>query len=261
MKGDLDLLLAAAREAGEVAMRYFRHDPKTWAKGKSIVSEADIALDRLLTERLRGARPDYGWLSEETVDNPDRLKHRRVFVVDPIDGTRNFLEGGREWTVSLAVVEEGRPIVAVLLAPVLEQMHEALIAGGARRNSVPLHVSTLADLASARFAGPRRYARPAADAAGIGHAAIRFVPSLAYRMALVAAAEIDFAIAGPGSNDWDLAAADLLVHEAGGSLTDLKGRPLRYNGDEPRHPPLVASNAGLRRAVTALVAEVDGRLQ
>jgi myo-inositol-1(or 4)-monophosphatase len=261
VSADLDLLREAAREAGDLALRYYRNSPQTWPKGKSVVSEADLALDRLLTERLRTARPDYGWLSEETADNPDRLNRHRIFVVDPIDGTRNFLEGGREWTISLAVVENGRPVSAVLFAPILDQMHEAAVGGGASRNGDVLHVSGLSDIAAARLAGPRRYARPAAEASGIPPETIRFVPSLAYRLALVAAAEIDFAIAGPGSHDWDLAAADLIVHEAGGSLTDLAGDPVRYNGAVIRHPPLVAVNAALRPRVTALVAAVDRQLK
>src|SRR5712664_1853384 len=117
---DLDLLVAAAREAAALALTFFGQDPRSWAKGAtSIVSEADFALDRLLAERLRTARPDYGWLSEETADNPERLDRRRVFVVDPIDGTRAFLSGRSEWCVSLAVVADGRPVVAVLLAPAL----------------------------------------------------------------------------------------------------------------------------------------------
>jgi myo-inositol-1(or 4)-monophosphatase len=261
MSGDLDLLRDAAREAGEVAMRHYRRDPRTWAKGKSIVSEADLAVDSLLKDRLRTARPDYGWLSEETADGPERLGLRRVFVVDPIDGTRNFLEGGREWTVSLAVVEDGRPVSAVLFAPVLDQLHEAGAGLGARLNGEPTRVSGEADLAAARAASPRRYAGPLAEAAGIPREAIRFVPSLAYRFALVAAAELDFAVGGSGSHDWDIAAADLIVHEAGGALTGLDGRPLRYNGEHLRHPPLIAANAALRPQVTALVAEVDRRLK
>jgi myo-inositol-1(or 4)-monophosphatase len=244
-----------------MAMRFYRRDPRTCPKGKSIVSEADLAVDRLLTRRLRDARPDYGWLSEETVDSSDRLNRHRIFVVDPIDGTRNFLEGGREWTISLAVVENGRPISAVLFAPVLQQLHEAEQGSGASRNGEALAVTSLSNISTARLAGPRRSARPAAEAAGIAQEKIRFVPSLAYRLALVAAAEIDFAIAGPGSNDWDLAAADLIVHEAGGSLTDLAGNPVAYNAAVPRHPPLVAVNAALRPRVTALVAEVYRQLK
>ncbi|NLH79589.1 MAG: 3'(2'),5'-bisphosphate nucleotidase CysQ, partial [Phyllobacteriaceae bacterium] len=98
---DLSLLAETARAAGDVALSFFRRDPAVWHKsGGSPVSEADVAVDRLLAERLCAARPAYGWLSEETADGPDRLERRRVFVVDPIDGTRAFLRGDEEWTVS-----------------------------------------------------------------------------------------------------------------------------------------------------------------
>jgi myo-inositol-1(or 4)-monophosphatase len=256
---DVELLRAAAREAGDLAMSFYRRDPQSWAKGKSVVSEADLAVDRLLVERLLAARPDYGWLSEETADTSDRLDRRRIFIVDPIDGTRNFLEGGREWTISLALVEEGRPTAAVLFAPVLQHVFTAVRGQGASRNGERLRVSDQSDLAAARLAGPRRYLKPALAAGGTG-SDIRFVPSLAYRLALVAAGELDAAVAGPGANDWDVAAADLLLAEAGGTLTDLSGCPVRYNAVEPRHPPLVAANARLGPSVTALVAAVDRQL-
>jgi len=257
---DLDLLLAAAREAGEAALGYFGKRPRTWPKGKSIVSEADLAVDRLLTDRLRPARPDYGWLSEETADHPDRLDRRRVFVVDPIDGTRDFLDGGDEWTVALAVVEDGRPIVGVVFAPVRTEIYAAALGAGSRCNGKAIHVSAVADLRESRFAASGRYGRHTARAVGFEETAVRFVPSLAYRFTMVAAARLDFAVSAPGSHDWDLAAADLLVKEAGGAVNDLAGRPLRYNGQNPRHPAIVASNAALRPSVTALVAEVDRRL-
>jgi myo-inositol-1(or 4)-monophosphatase len=255
---DLALLVAAAREAGALAMSYFRRDPRTWTKAAdSLVSEADVAVDRMLAERLGAARPDYGWLSEEIADSAERLSRRRVFVVDPIDGTRAFVAGRSEWAVSIAVVESGRPIAAALFAPALDEMFQAAAGAGAERNGVPLHVAALEGLAGARFAGPRRYARQAAEAAGVDVADIRFVPSLAYRIALVAAGEVDVAISGPNADDWDLAAADLLVHEAGGRLIGFTGEPVRYNGADPRHPALIAAAPRLSELVLGLIAEGD----
>jgi myo-inositol-1(or 4)-monophosphatase len=253
---DLDLLVDAAEAAGELALRFFRQNPKNWAKGlSSIVSEADIAVDRLLLDKLSAARPDYGWLSEETTDNSARLSRQRVFVVDPIDGTRAFLAGDREWTVSLAVVEAGRPVVAALYAPALELMFRASAGSGGTRDGEPLRVSGRSEPVGTRLAGPRRYARKLAEAAGLSTAEARFVPSLAYRIALVAAGEVDAAVARPNAHDWDLAAADLLVHEAGGVLTDLSGRELRYNGADVRHPALVAANPALARTLAPILAE------
>src|SRR5438046_1303186 len=161
---DLDLLVAAAREAAALALGFFGQDPQSWAKGAtSIVSEADFAVDRLLIERLRSSRPEYGWLSEETADNPERLPKRRIFVVDPIDGTRAFLSGRSEWCVSLAVVEAGRPIAAALITPVLGGLYRAASGGGADLDGRPIATSRRTRLAGARFAGPRRFARPAVE--------------------------------------------------------------------------------------------------
>jgi myo-inositol-1(or 4)-monophosphatase len=252
--GDLDLLVAAAREAADLALTYFGQDPRSWPKGAtSIVSEADFAVDRLLADRLLAARPDYGWLSEETADNSDRLARWRVFVVDPIDGTRAFLSGRREWCVSLAVVEGARPVAAVLLTPALGGLFRASAGNGADLNGTRLSTSGRARLAGARFAGPRRFARPAAEAAGVPVNSVRFVPSLAYRLALVASGDIDVAISGPNAHDWDIAAADLLVHEAGGVFGDLAGKKPRYNQAEITHPVLVASAAAIAGEVTELI--------
>ena len=253
---DLDLLVEAAAAAVEQALRFFRQNPKNWAKGfSSIVSEADIAVDQLLLAKLSAARPDYGWLSEETTDNEERLSRRRVFVVDPIDGTRAFLAGDPEWTVSLAVVEAGRPVTAALYAPALEFMFRAAAGCGGTGDGRPLRVSGRTETSGARLAGPRLYARKLAEAAGMAAADARFVPSLAYRIALVATGEVDAAVARPNAHDWDLAAADLLVHEAGGVLTDFSGRELRYNGADVQHPALVAANPVLAGTRAPILAE------
>jgi myo-inositol-1(or 4)-monophosphatase len=250
------LLQEAGAEAARVALLYFRRDPRVWQKeGGSPVSEADIAVDQRLTELLRQARPDYGWLSEEIADNDDRLSRERVFVVDPIDGTRAFLDGRREWTISLAVVEAGRPVAAVLVGPALETTFHATAGGGAFADGRRLATGTRDTLPGARFASSRRYASAVLGGAGQKP---RFVPSLAYRIALVAAGAADVAIAKPGARDWDLAAADLLVHEAGARLAPLDGRRLRYNERETAHPTLIAANSALFGDVVELVRRVDG---
>jgi myo-inositol-1(or 4)-monophosphatase len=252
--GDLDLLVAAAREAGALALRYYDHNPETWHKqGGSVVSEADKAVDRRLAEVLRAARPAYGWRSEEE-DEAVQPGRGLAFIVDPIDGTRDFLAGGREWTIALAVVEAGRPTAAVVFAPVLAELYAASAGGGAFLDRVPIRAAVGTRLADARIAGPRRYARSALDAAGVPADALRFVPSLAYRLTLVAAGAVDLAIAGPDAHDWDLAAADLLVHEAGAVLVDLGGRPPAYAAPGSRHPALVAAPAALAGEVRALIS-------
>jgi myo-inositol-1(or 4)-monophosphatase len=256
LAADLALLQEAGADAAHVALSYFGRQPKVWAKeGGSPVSEADLAVDARLADILLTARPDYGWLSEETADTDARLARDRVFVVDPIDGTRAFLDGRREWTISLAVVEAGRPVVAVLIGPALGRSFHAVAGGGAFAGTERLAAGTRDTLIGARFASSRRYASAVEGGAGEKP---RFVPSLAYRIALVASGESDVAIARPGARDWDLAAADLLVHEAGARLAPLDGRRLRYNGSETAHPTLIAANSALFGDVVELVRRVDG---
>jgi myo-inositol-1(or 4)-monophosphatase len=257
---DVDLLVEAAREAGVLAMTFFRNEPKNWPKGeKSIVSEADIALDRFLASRLLTARPDYGWLSEETVDNPARLDRRRAFVVDPIDGTRGFLAGGTDWTVSLAVVEDGRSTAAVLFAPALDSLFQAEMGRGAMRDGVRLEVSPRKEVEGARIVGSRRLVREAREIRSLTLEYHGHIASLAYQLALVAEGCVDVGVMRRGAYDWDLAAADLLVHEAGGRLTDLHGNRPRYNGVYPRHPTLLAATPALIEPMASLVAEADLR--
>jgi myo-inositol-1(or 4)-monophosphatase len=254
---DLELLIGAAKEAGRIALGFFKQDPKAWTKaGDSPVTEADIASDRSLHGALTTARPDYGWLSEETADTPSRLSNRRVFIVDPIDGTRGFIEGNPDWCVSVAIVEDGVPIVGVLFVPAREELFEAVLGGGARLNGVPLHFGEPADLTALRLAGPIRHLK-AFTKAGLGIVERRYTPSLAFRIALVASNRVDLATARADANDWDLAAVDLLVHEAGGILCDLDGARLSYNQPDPRHPALIAAAPHLARTAARLVADAE----
>jgi len=237
---DLSARLAAAvREAGAVALKTFRGELRHWTKGKdSPVSEADIAVDALLKERL--STPGIAWLSEETEDDPARLDSRRVWVIDPIDGTRAYIAGLIDWTVSAALVEDGRPVAAALFAPATEEMFLAVRAGGTTLNGRPVRVTEGAGLAGLRISGAKR----AIEAVAAREPAVDVRPrihSLALRLARVADGTLDAAFAAGNSRDWDLAAADLLVHEAGGVLTTLSGETAVYNRPEPVHGPLVAS--------------------
>lgn len=232
-------LTAVLAEAGTLALRTFRGALRSWTKDKSSpVSEADIAVNDLLHAYLGG--DGYGWLSEESVDDPARLAARRVWVVDPIDGTRAYIAGLPDWTIVAALVEDGRPVVAAIHAPVSEEMFVAIRGGGAFRNGVPIRVSDAASLSGARLAGPRGYLER------LQQAFPDIVPtprihSLALRFTRVAEGTIDAAMASHDSHDWDLAAADLLVHEAGGILTNFAGRALLYNQPEPVHAALLAA--------------------
>jgi myo-inositol-1(or 4)-monophosphatase len=253
---DLELLKEAALEGGALALTFFRRNPNAWSKaGGSPVTEADMAVDAFLRTRLLSERPHYGWLSEETADDPARLTRETIFVVDPIDGTRGFIAGDDRWCVSLAVVRGGRPVAAALYAPAREEFFTAVVGEGAWIAKAPLAVSSRPDLSGARMAGPKGWLKsPLLQRTG---AAIEsHVPSLAYRFACVADGRFDCAFASPRAHDWDLAACDLLVHEAGGRLTDLEGEAPRYNREIPRHGVLAAANARLHPALLAMLADV-----
>ncbi len=259
LKAAAEDLTAAVREAGQLALSMFGKPLETWTKGpaQSPVSAADIATDNLLRERLGTIDADIAWLSEESIDDPARLDARRVWIVDPIDGTRAYIGGLDDWAVSVALVENGRPILACLYAPVLDELFTARAGCGAARNGAPMSVSGGTIIENARIAGPRKLidrlaaVAPPFSAAPRGH-------SLALRLTRVAQGLFDAAIAGGNSHDWDLAAADLLVHEAGGTLTPVGGGTVTYNRPVPRHGTLVAAGRDRHAALMKLLG--DGRL-
>jgi myo-inositol-1(or 4)-monophosphatase len=252
-------LEAAVREAGALALATFRTPLKNWTKGptSSPVCEADIAVDNLLREALGAADASIAWLSEESADDPARLDARRLWIVDPIDGTRGYIEGFTDWAVSAALVEDGRPVAACLYAAASEEFFMAIAGRGATRNGARIAVAAGGNLEAARIAGPKNLLERLA-ALGPGFTIVPRIRSLALRLARVAHGTIDAAIAGGNSHDWDLAAADLLVHEAGGALTSFTGGNVAYNQPVPRHGMLVA--AGRDRHVTLIELIGDGQL-
>jgi myo-inositol-1(or 4)-monophosphatase len=256
-EADLELLKEAALEAGALAMTFFRRNPGSWAKeGGSPVTEADMAVDTFLRTRLLAQRPQYGWLSEETRDDPARRERDAIFVVDPIDGTKAFIAGDDRWCISLAVVQAGRPVAGVLHVPARDEFYTAMRGSGAWGRNGRLAVSVRQDAAGAALSGPRGWLRtPAVQ--GLGADLREHVPSLAYRFVSVAAGRLDAAFSSPRANDWDLAAADLLVHEAGGRLAGFDAAAPTYNQETPRHGALVAANQRLLPALLAAVEEAE----
>jgi myo-inositol-1(or 4)-monophosphatase len=243
----MEQLASAVREAGALALKSFDTAVPRWAKADgSPVTEADMAVDRLLRRSLGEALPGSAWLSEESLDDPARLAARRLWVVDPIDGTRAFIGGRPDWSIAAALVEDGRPVLAAVFAPVEQSMFLAILGGGATLNGAPVRASTGAALAGARIAGPKRYIEAIAHLLPDATASPK-IYSLALRLSRVAQGTLDAAFASGSSHDWDLAAADLLVHEAGGALTLLDGRALTYNRAVPVHGALVAAG-GARHA-------------
>jgi myo-inositol-1(or 4)-monophosphatase len=230
-------------EAGTIALGFFRGDAQRWTKqDNSPVTEADLAVDRFLKERLPALVPGSAWLSEETVDTPERLTARLVWIVDPIDGTRSFIEGIPEWVISVALVADGRPIVAVIFNPSTDECFTACEGRGAFLNGERIAANTGTQLAGALVAGPNLLLQ-AFDPFGIRRSP--WVHALANRFARVAAGRLDAAVARNDAYDWDIAAAHLLIVEAGGVLTDVAGRPPVYNRAVPRHGALLASGPGV----------------
>jgi len=249
----------AARRAGDIALPYFRAGAQTaaklWYKGHSSpVTEADIALDTFLKDHLSGLFPQAGWLSEETADDPSRLGHSYVWIVDPIDGTRAFASGHPDWAVSIALVRDGRPVLGVLHAPIHDRLFEARLGEGAFCNGERLRMSDAEEVLHARVAGPK----PLVDRLERHMGPLERlpkVPSLALRLARVAEGSIDIGLVSAHAQDWDIAAADLILQEAGGRLTGLDGSTPTYNRPHPSHDEMIAVASRLHpRAIGAMRA-------
>lgn len=246
---DLQLLRACAVTAGIIAAGYFRRNVKNWTKDAGgPVSEADVVLDEHLHDQLIAARPDYGWLSEETADSTDRLSRDRVFVVDPIDGTRGFIRGEDAWCVSLAVVEQGVPIAGVIYAPARDEMYEASSDGGARLNGMTIERRSATGRTKPLIPAPGAV-HHALQESGLDYTRGPYYPSLAYRLLQVATGKLDAAVARRGSHDWDVAGAAIVLAESGVPFEDVCTGPVRFNMADVRHGALAAIAAPSLRTV------------
>ena len=238
---DALLLRDTVREAGALALSLFRTDLKNWTKGASSpVSEADIAVNELISGRLRSATPHYGWLSEESIDDEQRLAKKRVWIVDPIDGTRGYLAGREDWCISVALVEGTRPVLAAVFAPASDEFFFAERGQGTLLNGTPVDATPGTAIDISRVAGPKplieRLVRSSDEISPHPR-----IASLALRLCRVAHGWLDVAFAGGQSRDWDLAAADLIVQEANGKMTSLSGEAIQYNRREVTHGMLMAA--------------------
>lgn len=252
----VDTLVEAARAAGEIARSYFRPGEKTVARihkkaDGSPVTEADLAANLFLEKRLRQLMPDAGWLSEESADPPGRMEHDFVLVVDPIDGTRSFSAGDPVWAVSLALVHRQRPVIGVVHAPALNETYVAVKDFGARLNGRPIAVSRHPQFdAATQVAGPLGFAQRLRKS-GLDFELVPRIPSLAVRISKVAAGALDVALISANAQDWDLAACDLVVTEAGGRLINVRGAQPLYNRVHTLHGELVAGSNALLTQFTA----------
>lgn len=246
-QADFDLMTRATLEAGRLALDFFGdRENGAWLKDDgTAVSDADIAVDKLLHERLLSGRGDYGWLSEETTDDLIRLEKSHVWIVDPIDGTRAFLHNKPHWVVSVALVVDGKVQMGCLYNPVKDELFEVMVGQGATLNGERLYIDSQPDIEGAtiisapgRFKS-REWPTPWPEVKSY------MVNSVAYRMALVASNRADALLTLSGKSDWDIAAAYLLVREAGGIVSDHQGGEFSFNRENTRHPSVLVANPQL----------------
>lgn len=259
---DLALIVGAAHAAGAIAREYFGGTYKQWNKGKGQpVTEADLAIDRFLREGLTAARPDYGWLSEESIDDAERMTRSKVFVVDPIDGTIAFLKGKPHFSISIAIVERERPVEAAVFNPITNEFFSARLGQGAKLNGMPIRTTMQSEVEGARMLAPNAlFEHPFwSNAPNIPWPPMHVEQrnSIAYRLALVAAGQFDATISLSTKHDWDLAAGDLIVHEAGGRVTDHRGLVLRYNGRTPVQRSMVGGGISIHARLVERLEHIE----
>lgn len=245
----LDAVSAVAAEVGRMAQARCADEFRRWEKVPGHpVCDVDLEADALLRERLSALDPEAGWLSEETVDSAERLTRVRVWLVDPIDGTRDFLRGRSGWAVSIALAEGGRPLIGVLAAPARGEHWRAIAGGGATLNGMPIRCSNRTSLVGARVP---------ADILPKADADLVMVPkpnSIALRIAMVASGQADLLATLRWGNEWDIAAAALIAQEAGAIVTDARGHPLRYNSTKGEAFGVLAAAPGIHQAAIARLA-------
>ncbi len=249
-------LVDATRAAGRLALDFFRPGERTSAAitrkaGGSPVTEADHAANRYLEHELREMLPDAGWLSEESEDSPTRLDRDLLLIVDPIDGTRSFVAGDLGWAVAVGVIYKQRPVIGIVHAPALGETYVAVGNAGARLNGREIRVGGRNRLdADARIVGPLKMAQELREA-GLVFDLLPKIPSLALRITKVAAGALDACLVSANSHDWDIAAADLIVAEAGGRLAGFDGRQILYNRAATQHGELAAGSVPILAEIGA----------
>jgi myo-inositol-1(or 4)-monophosphatase len=257
LAADHALMTDAVRAAGAIARDLFGGDVDSWDKRPGHpVSAADLAVDKVLEERLRDERPGYGWLSEESPDDGSRRTAERTWMVDPIDGTRAFLKGRPEFSVTVALIEGGRPVLGAVYNPMTEEFYDAIAGGGTRFNGRPATVADRVEIDGAHILVSRSEMQKKGWDRGFADCRVEAISSIALKLARVAAGLADATITLWPKNDWDLAAGDLLIAEAGGAAMRPDGSEFTYNDDPPRHPGLIAAPAGLIPALRQRLARL-----
>jgi len=262
LTADLNLATEAAREAGRLLMSFYQSEYEVSSKGKdNPLTEADLASDQCLKERLRDARPDYGWLSEETADDPSRQSREWVWIVDPLDGTKEFIEGKPQFAVSIGLVHRGRAMLGVIFNPVTDEMFAAMGEGTAQLNGVPVHASRRSQLEGATLLASRSEVRRGEFGLFEKDFTIRAVGSIAYKLALIAAGRADATFSLGPKHEWDVCAGAALVAAAGGIATARDGRPLLFNQTPTLTNGILAAGAGIHAALVARCAPLLDQFQ
>ncbi len=241
-----ELLCDAVREAGELALRMSRAGVDSWDKTDGTpVSDADLAVDKLLAARLQAETPEFGWLSEEIGREDGTQGKSNVWVVDPIDGTSAYLSGSEHWCVGACLLSQGRPVAAAAFAPAQGRFYEAMLGAGARLNGNTMRVSGKQELDGSSFVAHKSAISQSKWKSPVPQINCAMTTSLILRHCVVATGEFDGAIAFGKKHDWDLAPGDLIVHEAGGSTRDLDARRFVYNRAGTRQNGLMAGSKAL----------------
>jgi myo-inositol-1(or 4)-monophosphatase len=253
-----DVAVRAAREAGAIVGRYYASGVRVREKGPdNPVTKADLEANTRIRTLVAEAFPEDGWLSEETADSTERLGRRRVWIVDPLDGTKEFIERIPEFCVCIALVEAGRPVVAVSYNPAADRLYLAARGEGTTVNGAPAHVSRTARVADAVVLASRSEDKRGEWDPFKGRMRVQLTGSVAFKLAELATGAGDATFTLTPKNEWDICAGTLLVEEAGGTVTDLAGAPLVFNQPKTLRPGMIASNGVLHEALCRVIAEVS----
>lgn len=250
----------AALAAGEILKRYYRGSYKIGSKGRdNPVTTADLEADRAIRERLTAAFPDYGWLSEETVDSDERLAKRRVWIVDPLDGTKEFIKGIPEFCVAIGLVDRGEPVAGVTYNPIKREMFWSARGLGCYLGKNRVRVTRTRMLHRASVLASR--SETARGEWEVFRGTLKAVPtgSVAYKLAMVAGGLADATFTRSPKNEWDICSGAALIIEAGGTITDIDGRPLKFNRRRTKCAGLIASNGLLHPALVRIAPHQDGK--
>ncbi len=232
---ELEVALDAAREAGAAVRRFYETGTEHWEKSEdNPLTQADLESDRIIAKHLRESFPEDGLMSEETIDDKSRLEKRRAWIIDPMDGTKEFTKKIPEFCVSIGMVEYGEPVVGVIYNPIADVAVWATRGGGTFRDGERVTVSACAELSSAVVIASRTEISRDKFAPHEGwFAKIEPVGSIAWKLACVASGEGDLNVSMAPKNEWDVCAGDILVREAGGVYVDFDGATRTYNQDNP----------------------------